>query len=128
MTNATIFLTTTPIDRYADTLDSRDIIARIEDLLAHQNDLNADEQHELDALLSLEEDAKVAPHWPCGVTLVNDRYFEAHAYALAEDDVGQNTLKRWPYTCIDWEQAALDLQQREYQPCTYQGQTFWICA
>jgi len=127
MTNATIFLTTTPIDRYADTLDSRDIIARIEDLLAHQNDLNADEQHELDALLSLEEDAEDSPDWRYGVTLVNDRYFVAYTQEIAEENVRADALNRWPYTCIDWEQAAQELQH-DYISCTYQGQTFWICA
>jgi len=118
---------TTPIDEHAALLDSRDIIARIAALQAVRT--TADEQAELDALLALEEQASDCPDWEDGATLVADYYFPDHARELAEDAdrLQQDWRSVWPLLCIDWDQAARELQQ-DYTAVEYAGQTFWIRA
>jgi len=115
--------TTHPISPYADTLDSGDIIARIAALQAVRT--TADEQAELDALLSLAEDASEADDWEDGAILIHDHYFPRYAQELAEDCGDIPADLHWPLTHIDWGAAAEELQ-RDYLPVSYKGYTFWI--
>ena len=47
--------------------------------------------------------------WRYGVTFISDEDFESYAIELAEDTGIVPDLNKWPFTCIDWEQAATDL-------------------
>jgi hypothetical protein len=133
------------VTKYDDVIDSRDVIERIEELEREISE--ADEARESDtptgfelmsdeidalrvdlaALKALEQEASSSPDWAYGETLIRDSYFERYAEELA-DEIGAidpNLAGRWPYTCIDWEAAARDLQQ-DYQQVDFDGVTYWI--
>jgi len=121
---------TMPIDPYSDTICSQDVIQRIEQLqekLQRQPDSSIAEFEELIALLSLHEQSKDYPDWEDGATLIRDQHFPQYAQELAEDCYHAVRHPEWPFTCIDWEQAARELQH-DYFPVEYMGQTFWIRA
>lgn len=123
-------------------IDIRDVIARVEDL-REQRDAH-DEPHgdgdwalaypdcagELTSLEALLEECKgnggdeqwEGDWYP--VTLIHDDYFVDHAQELA-DDIGAATHNAvWPYTCIDWDKAADELQM-DYTSVEFAGQTYW---
>lgn len=84
-----------------------------------------DELAELDALLALASEASdYASDWEHGETLIRDTYFEEYAQELA-DDIGGAKPDVWPYTHIDWEAAARDLQQ-DYTTVSFDGVDYWI--
>lgn len=131
----------TTIDLNADTIDVRDIIARVEelreeladyenpegDLEAH--DENLEQQGELAALAFILEDLAgnggdeqwEGDWYP--VTLIRDSYFQEYAQELAED-CGFISGNEWPARCIDWEQAARELQM-DYTSTEIDGVTYW---
>ena len=121
---------TNEITNAADVLDSRDIIARI-DYLAYLDDEpatddNADERAELAALRALADDAEgYSDDWRHGATLIRDSYFQDYAQDLAEDCDMIPAGLSWPCTCIDWEQAALELQM-DYTAVEFGGVTYWV--
>jgi hypothetical protein len=141
---------TTEITNTEDTLDSRDIIARIEELRderdtlkdARANVTDADpagyntavknlrewEQDygdELDALGKLAAEAEdCAEDWEYGAQLIRDSYFEGYAQELAEDIGAIDPKASWPLTCIDWKQAARELQM-DYTSVEFDGVTYW---
>jgi len=120
-------MATKPISRYADVIDSRYVIERIEDLQDKRDSgLSKKESEELDALLALQKVCEGNPDWYHGATLVSDFYFKQYAMELADDDmeVPLNEL-HWPYSCIDWNQAAEELRM-DYLDVEYLGSTFWI--
>ena len=58
-------------------------------------------------------------------TLIRDSHFREYAEQLAGDDLGYTEGKmRWPYTCIDWEQAAEELQS-DYSCVDFDGVTYY---
>ncbi len=64
--------------------------------------------------------------WNDGVTFVKDSYFEEFAEDEA-DQLGyfQNYDKNaWPYNCIDWSEAASQLQN-DYSSVEFDGETYW---
>ena len=85
----------------------------------------SDDRDELLALLSLQEQAEYCPDWKYGETLIRDSYFQDYAQELAEDCGMTDREVKWPYTCIDWEQAARELQY-DYTSVDYDGVTYWI--
>src|SRR5437879_309262 len=93
-----------------DVIDSRDIIERIE-LLEGLEDRDEQEKEELAALKALEEEASGSPDWRYGETLVRDSYFTDYAQQTAEDCGMLKDATTWPLTCIDWKEAAEQLQQ-----------------
>lgn len=109
-----------------DIIDSRDVIERIEELTVPTDELTADEAHELVALTDLAEQGQEFDDWEYGVALVRDSYFVRYAQELADEinDVGGDAGIKWPFTCIDWEQAARELQH-DYTPVTFDGVTYW---
>ncbi len=126
-------------DNAMDMIDSRDIIARIAVLSALREpgpvDLGNDEDNDMDQdtlfqeladLEALQDDTEgYAPDWKHGATLIRNSYFTKYAQELA-DDLG--LLARdsaWPYTCIDWERAARELQY-DYTQVEFAGVTYWV--
>lgn len=122
------------INGYEDTIDSRDIIARIEYLGSRVDDpetaeiwgpLDESEKRELKDLQLLAQDGKKATSdWAHGVTLINDSHFEDYAREFASD-IGVISDDEWPANHIDWPEAAKELRQ-DYSSVEYDDHTFWL--
>lgn len=149
-------------DKYDDIIDSRDVIARIEELEAEREALQetlgdareayratlesegaaeldavmaakdalaawgVDDGVELAALKALADEASgYAADWYDGETLIRDSYFTNYAMQLAEDIGAIDRNAQWPNTCIDWDQAARELQM-DYTAVDFDGVTYWI--
>lgn len=137
-----------------DIIDSRDVIARIEELRDERDSLKEDRANvtesdldgynaavdtlrewiqdygpELEALEALQEEAEGYSNgdWPHGATLIRDSYFTEYAEQLAEDlgRTNGNQSSRWPFNCIDWERAASELQS-DYTAVEFDGVTYWV--
>jgi hypothetical protein len=122
----------TTIDNTADVIDSRDIIARIEELRAQVGDTtlpeedviaNTRELADLEALAKQGED--YAADWEYGETLIRDSYFKTYAQELAEEIGAVSPSATWPNTCIDWDQAARELRM-DYTAVEFGSVTYWI--
>ncbi len=108
-----------------DVIDSRDIIERIE-LLEGLDNRDDDENSELAALKALAEEASgYAPDWTYGEALIRDSHFEDYARETAEDCGMLKDATSWPLRCIDWKEAAEELQQ-DYTSVEFDGVTYWI--
>jgi hypothetical protein len=84
-------------------------------------DFGEDEESELAELETLENEISEFRH---GETLIPEDCFEDYARELAEDLHGKAVREAtWPFTCIDWSEAADELQQ-DYSAVEYQGQTY----
>lgn len=126
-----------------DVIDSRDVIARIEELEADissaeeaatesGNDPSSHEaqysewREELAALKSLAAEAEgYAADWHHGETLIRDSYFKRYAMELADDIGAIDRNASWPCNCIDWEQAARELRM-DYTAVYFDGVTYWV--
>lgn len=154
------------ISNMDDVIDSRDVIARIEELESEREALVADlndakerpamgddandpaaivkaenavmdamaalaawddeNAAELAALKALAEEAEgYAPDWGYGETLIRDSYFREYAMELADDIGAIPANASWPLTCIDWGQAARELQM-DYTAVDFGGVRYWI--
>ncbi len=119
---------TTEISNSADIIDSRDVIARIEEL---RGDVEADiaddeEKAELAALEALAEEASgYAADWQYGEALIRDSYFKTYAEELADDIGAIDKAANWPCNCIDWDEAARQLKQ-DYTCVDFAGVEYWI--
>ncbi len=62
-------------------------------------------------------------------TLIRDTYFKEYTERYAEevDAIPRNMRNEWPMRCIDWDQAARELQQ-DYSQCDFNGMTYWYRA
>ncbi len=127
----------------ADVIDVRDIIARVLELRDERDEYNdkmgsPDAWHsvpdgEPDDLAMLEGilselagcggDEEFDGDW-YPVQLVAESYFQEYTQNLAEECGMVATNARWPMTCIDWEQAALELQM-DYSYILIRGFTYW---
>jgi hypothetical protein len=121
-----------------DIIDSRDVIARIEELkdeiesveipeneIGGPNDTMAEERDELAKLEAFAEEAEgCCADWKYGEALIRDSYFVEYAQQLAEDVCEMPSAVKWPYTCIDWDQAAKELQM-DYTSVEFNGVTYW---
>ncbi len=121
-----------------DVIDSLDVIETIEGLeailadpdtpntnsgLIGDDDIDPGYLEALKALASEGED--YAPDWQYGETLVRDSYFVEYAQQLADDIGAGNAEYSWPTSCIDWEQAARELQMN-YSSIDFDGVTYWV--
>lgn len=126
-----------------DIIDVRDVIARVEELREARDEydeyhntpgawaaVDDGEAEELQSLETLLGDCK-----GCGgdeqwkgdwypVTLIRDSHFEDYAQELAEDCGMVTAAARWPNNCIDWAQAARELQY-DYTGVEFDGVTYW---
>lgn len=113
-----------PISNTQVTIDSRDIIARINYLTGTEDE---EEQAELKALEALAEEAQGSPDWKYGATLIHEGYFEEYAQELAEDIGAMGNQTEWPLYCIDWEWAASELKM-DYMDVDFDDVTYYIRA
>ena len=131
------------VDLIADVIDVRDIIARVLELRGERDEYN-DEMGSPDAwdgvpdgepeeLAMLEDilsglagyggDEEFEGHlYP--VELIADGYFQEYTQNLAEECGMVDTNARWPMTCIDWEQAARELQM-DYNYIQIHDSSYW---
>lgn len=125
------------IDNTQDVLDTRDIIARVEELREEreaaetvgdwESSDECGELADLENLLSDLEGMGGDEQWEGNwypVTLIRDSYFEDYAQELADDIGAVNTDASWPNNCIDWERAARELQM-DYTSVEIDGVTYW---
>lgn len=107
-----------------DVIDSRDVIARIEELEEYQD---RDEQEELAALKALASQCEGYGDWQYGETLIRGTYFTEYAQQLADDIGAIDRDAKWPQSCIDWEQAADELKA-DYMAVDFDGVEYWLRA
>ena len=118
------------IDSFADTIDSRDVIARLAYLAAGFEDgslervAHGDEHAALDALAS---EAEGYGDWEYGEALIRDGYFRNYAMELAESVGLWGRTDKWPHNCIDWNRAADELKM-DYATVDFRGVRYWIRA
>jgi len=112
-----------------DIIDSRDVISRIADLQASsaEPDFSEDEQEELAALLALAAEGESSPDWEYGEALIHTDYFVTYAQELAEDCCDLPSPNQWPASCIDWDQAARELEL-DYTTINFDGTDYLIRA
>lgn len=122
-------MTNTFHDILDDVFDLRDVIARFEELETEKEEIESREEtaNELaewhndydDEFQAIEEflsevkgyggDEQWRGDW-YPITFIMDRHFEDYAQELAEDIGAINRDSAWPNNCIDWKQAASELQ------------------
>jgi hypothetical protein len=85
----------------------------------------SEDADELKILKELAEEGESSPDWAYGETLIRDSYFEEYAQELAEDCGMVQRGLGWPNSCIDWKQAAEELQQ-DYSQIKFGDVTYWI--
>ena len=123
-------MTTEQITNADDVIDSRDVIARIEDLngLMEGGDETEEEKEELQTLKHLEEEANSAADWSYGETLIRDSYFTEYAEELCKD-IGDlpSELPWYIANHIDWEGVVREIQM-DYTSVDFDGITYWIRA
>jgi hypothetical protein len=104
--------------------DLSDLIGEREEALRDWDE--GDEGAELKALKELAEEAEgYAADWRYGEALIRDSYFETYARDLAEDIGAIKSDAQWPNNCIDWKQAARELQM-DYTSVDFDGVTYWV--
>lgn len=131
------------VDLSADVIDVRDIIARVLELRDERDEYNEEmgspdawdgvpdgEPEELAMLEGILSelagyggDAEFDGDW-YPITLIAESYFQEYAQYLAEECGMVDTSARWPMNCIDWEQAARELQM-DYSGIEIRGFTYW---
>jgi hypothetical protein len=80
----------------------------------------------LDQLRIINDDGTTFPDWDTGTTLIPDTDFENYARDLAESIYGDEVRDyNWPFSCIDWSQAAYDLKL-DYSQIYIDNQLYWV--
>lgn len=134
------------VNNSQDIIDSRDVIALIEELEAEIFDLETERdelneefvdrkndieqelkelQAELTTLKELAEQGESSPDWSYGETLVSDSYFVKYAEQLADDLGVINRDLAWPLNHLNWEAAAKELKQ-DYFDVEFGDVIYWI--
>lgn len=123
------------IDNTQDMIDSRDIIARIEELQDFQESeglMNTDALEELRVLLVVQSEAERSPDWQHGESLIRESYFTDYIEQLIDDCYEMpKELKSgdwpWRHVTVDYEAAAEEAKQ-DYTDIDFDGVTFLIRA
>lgn len=140
-------MTTHIISSNDDIIDSRDVIARIEELEAEAREFwefrNPDGDYdedgddsdwesecwqdasELMSLKMLQAEASRCEDWAYGAQLIRDSYFTEYAEQLADDIGAIDSNAEWPLNYINWELAAESLKQ-DYTAVEFEGVTYWL--
>jgi hypothetical protein len=120
-----------------DRLDSRDledVISELEDEQAEATEDKDDDAWDdtdgaalLDALREFREETEgySGDTWSDGVFFIADDDFEDYAQETAEDTGMLEDANTWPLRCIDWAQAARELQM-DYTSATIGGREYWF--
>lgn len=116
------------ISKFDKIINSRDVIARIEELESEATDTRLDEDtEELTNLLEFaRQGANYSREWLRGVELINGDHFEDFAEEHA-NSIGaiRSDEHSWPYGCIDWKRAAEELRT-DYSAIDFDGEEFWL--
>ena len=119
-----------------DVIDVRDIIERVEELAEDLTNYTAEANThpemvgEHTRLLAILDDLKgnggdeqwEGDWYP--IILIRDSHFRDYAQELAEECGTINPNANWPLNCIDWDQAARELQH-DYSAVYINGITYW---
>lgn len=118
----------TDLSPYDDAINSRDVIARLAELddEVEAGELDEDDEDFVDLLDFNEQGEAAFSDWLSGITLISENHFEEYARQYFEE-TNPADLGQWPYNCIDWGDAAEELQV-DYTPIEYSGETFWGLA
>jgi hypothetical protein len=151
----------------ANTLDTRDLTARVDELRGERDDLQTEiddaqaerdeegnEHDDTDAAVRVTDARNALADWiednkeeleglekflaelagyggdhnwngdSYAGHLIHDSYFETYARQYAEDMGAIDDNARWPCTCIDWAEAAKELQT-DYSSAEFAGETYW---
>lgn len=147
-----MFKTTDAINNGANIIDSRDIIARLDELQSERDSAtdeaenadsegawktedgtdvsdswDEDQEAEYQTLKALADECEGYGDWAHGETLIRDTYFKTYAQDLAEDIGAISQSAQWPNNCIDWEQAADELKA-DYMQVEFDGVYYWMRA
>ena len=87
----------------------------------------SDEAEELRALKALAEQCEGYGDWEYGEALIARSYFQTYAQELAADIGAIDPSASWPLNCIDWEQAAKELEA-DYMAVDFDGEEFLMRA
>lgn len=110
------------VDEDESPLSFNDWLAAQEDGPSHAIQTHSDEAEEYRLLNELRDDVG-HPEWASGLALINDDHFTEYAKQLADDIGAVNSEAHWPSNCIDWEQAARELQV-DYSSVEFDGTTY----
>lgn len=131
--------TTTRINCYDDIIDSRDVIARIDELQSERDEYCSDSDKyaddwateypedaaELTSLESLAEEAEgYAGDWQYGEALIHNSYFTEYIIDMLKDCGTLPSDIPW-YIEIDEEKTA-DNCKADYTSVDFDGETYWI--
>ena len=121
------------IDNTQETIDSRDIIERIEELESERETLTAlDDENgeELKALKALAAECEHVADWVHGEQLIREDYFTQYIEDLIDDCYQlpkELTSGNWPYRHITIDyQAAADEVKVDYEKVDFDGVTYFI--
>lgn len=106
-------------------IDSRDLLAELaayDEALAEGEEPKID-QERAEEIRALENAG--FEDWQYGATLIREDHFTEYAQELAEDIGAMPDNLSWPLTCIDWEQAARELQM-DYTSVELDGHTYYV--
>jgi hypothetical protein len=123
---------TDTISNSDDVIDSRDVIARIEELHDIATDESADQNdrnhanNELQVLQSLQDEAEgYAPDWKHGCALIRYSHWVEYVQELLED-IGDLPIRNLPhYIEIDWERTAKNIKV-DYTSVDFDGVEYFV--
>jgi len=84
-----------------------------------------DDESELLADLLRLRDQVDGSEWDSGTTLIADSHFADYARDDAESMHRNGLFDEWPFTNIDWNDAAEDLKM-DYTSVSFGGETYWV--
>jgi hypothetical protein len=109
----------------SDIIDSREIEEEIEELEDYGSAIDDDDENKLNMLRRVREEVQgYNSDWKYGVTLIHERYWASYAMDFAYDQGLMENERQWPFNCINWDEAAKELQG-DYTSVEIGGETYW---